>query len=194
MISDRDTIALDEAVSFSGKNKLVYGIIFMKNWALERLAANFPVPSGRVFLHRLRGIHIGKNVYIGYDVIFDRIHPEMITIEDYVEIGDRCIISAHSRGTLLLRDKYPRTVNPVTIRRGVWMAPGCIVLQGVEIGEKTVIGTGAVVNKSIPANCVAVGVPAKVIKKMDDSPAKKDEPATGNARIVTTPGTTAKPA
>jgi acetyltransferase-like isoleucine patch superfamily enzyme len=194
MISDRDMIALDEAVNFSGRNKFVYGIIFMKNWILERLAANFPVPCGRVFLHRLRGIHIGKNVYIGYDVIFDRIHPEMITIEDYVEIGDRCIISAHSRGTLLLRDKYPRTVNPVTIRKGVWMAPGCIVLQGVEIGEKTVIGTGAVVNKSIPANCVAVGVPARVIKRMDDSTAKKDEPGQNTANFVTTPRPVAKTA
>jgi acetyltransferase-like isoleucine patch superfamily enzyme len=192
MISDRDSIALDEAVNFSGKNKLVYGIIFMKNWVLERLAANFPVPSGRVFLHRLRGIHIGKNVYIGYDVIFDRIHPEMITIEDYVEIGDRCIISAHSRGSLLLRDKYPRTVNPVTIRQGVWMAPGCIVLQGVEIGEKTVIGTGAVVTKSIPANCVAVGVPARVIKKMDDSAVKKDEPGQSVIKTVAAPGPAAK--
>jgi acetyltransferase-like isoleucine patch superfamily enzyme len=192
MISDRDSIALDEAVNFSGKNKLVYGIIFMKNWVLERLAANFPVPSGRVFLHRLRGIHIGKNVYIGYDVIFDRIHPEMITIEDYVEIGDRCIISAHSRGSLLLRDKYPRTVNPVTIRQGVWMAPGCIVLQGVEIGEKTVIGTGAVVNKSIPANCVAVGVPAKVIKKMDDSTVKNDKPGQSVTKTVAVPGPAAK--
>jgi acetyltransferase-like isoleucine patch superfamily enzyme len=192
MISDRDSIALDEAVNFSGKNKLVYGIIFMKNWVLERLAANFPVPSGRVFLHRLRGIRIGKNVYIGYDVIFDRIHPEMITIEDYVEIGDRCIISAHSRGSLLLRDKYPRTVNPVTIRQGVWMAPGCIVLQGVEIGEKTVIGTGAVVTKSIPANCVAVGVPARVIKKMDDSAVKKDEPGQSVIKTVAAPGPAAK--
>ena len=60
-----------------------------------------------------------------------------------------------------------RSVQPVTIGRGVWMAPGCIVIQGVEIGENSVIGTGAVVTKSIPANCLAVGVPAKVVKKLD---------------------------
>ena len=100
-------------------------------------------------------------------MIFDRIHPEQITIEDYAEIGDRCIISAHSRGSLPLRNKYPRSVQPVKIGMGVWMAPGCIVIQGVEIGEKSVIGTGAVVTKSIPPNCLAVGVPAKVIKKFE---------------------------
>jgi len=59
-----------------------------------------------------------------------------------------------------------RSVQPVTIGSGVWMAPGCIVIQGVEIGENSVIGTGAVVTKSIPANCLAVGVPAKVVKRL----------------------------
>ena len=167
MISKRDSIAFNEAVNFSKESKFTYGLRFLRNWILERIASNFPIPSWRVKLHRMRGIHIGKDVYIGYDVIFDRIHPEQITLEDYVEIGDRCIISAHSRGTLLLRDKYPRSVQPVIIRTGTWIAPGCIILQGVEIGEKCVIGTGAVVTKSIPSNSVAVGIPAKVIKSLE---------------------------
>lgn len=110
--------------------------------------------SWRVKFHKMRGINIGKNVYIGYDLIFDRIHPD-------------CITNAHSRGSLPLRNKYPRSVHPVTIGSGVWMAPGCIVIQGVDIGEKSVIGTGAVVTKSMPANCLAAGVPAKVIKNLE---------------------------
>jgi acetyltransferase-like isoleucine patch superfamily enzyme len=168
MISERDQIAYGEALDFNKENRYIYGIKFFKNWVLERLASVFPIPSWRVKFHRARGIKIGKNVYIGYDVIFDRIHPEQITIEDYAEIGDRCIISAHSRGSLPLRAKYPRSVQPVKIGMGVWMAPGCIVIQGVEIGEKSVIGTGAVVTKSVPPNCLAAGVPAKVIKKLDE--------------------------
>lgn len=167
MISERDKIAFNEAVEFSKRNKYSYALLFIKNWFLERLASNFPIPEWRVKFHRMRGIKIGQNVYIGYDVIFDRIHPEQIRIEDFVEIGDRCIISAHSRGSLLLRDQYPRSVKPVVIRKGAWIAPGCIIIQGVEIGEKTVIGTGAVVTKSIPPNSVAVGVPAKVIKTIE---------------------------
>jgi acetyltransferase-like isoleucine patch superfamily enzyme len=165
VISERDSIAYAEAAHH--QNRLLFGIRFLKNWLLERLASSFPIPSWRVKLHRMRGIRIGKGVYIGYDVIFDRIHPEQITIEDYVEIGDKCIISAHSRGTLLLRDKYPRSVRPVRIGRGTWIAPGCIIIQGVDIGELSVIGTGAVVTKSVPSNCLAAGVPAKVIKKID---------------------------
>lgn len=168
MVSERDHIAFTEVVEYNEESSVRFSARFIKNWVLEILASKFPVPSVRVKFHRMRGIRIGKNVYIGYDVIFDRIHPEQITIEDYAEIGDRCIISAHSRGSLPLRDKYPRSVQPVRIGMGVWMAPGCIVTQGVEIGERSVIGTGAVVNKSIPMNCLAVGVPAKVIKKLDD--------------------------
>ena len=73
MISSRDKIAYNEAVEFYNSNKVVFAIKFLKNWLLERVALNFPIPSWRVKFHRMRGINIGKNVYIGYDVIFDRI-------------------------------------------------------------------------------------------------------------------------
>jgi len=174
MISERDRIAFREAVKQSNTNGVLFIARFAKNWVLERLASSFPIPSWRVNLHRLRGINIGKNVYIGYDVIFDRIHPEFITIEDYVEIGDRSIVSVHSRGSLLLRDAYPRETAKVRIERGAWIAPACILLQGVTIGEQSVIGTGAVVTKSIPPFSVAVGVPAKVIKVLNGEE-EKDE-------------------
>ncbi len=169
-MSQRDNVAFEEAVIHSNSNnRLIYAIKFLKNWFLERIASSFPIPSWRTKLHKMRGIKIGKEVYIGYDVIFDRIHPDLITIEDHVEIGDRCIISAHSRGTLLLRDFYPRTTAPVVIKKGAWIAPGCIILQGITIGECAVIGTGAVVAKDIPAWSVAVGVPAKVIKTLKNN-------------------------
>jgi len=167
MISDRDKTAFVEAAKQSGTSRIRFAARFARNWVLERLASSFPIPSWRVALHRLRGIQIGKNVYIGYDVIFDRIHPDLITIEDFAEIGDRCIISAHSRGSLLLIDAYPRQTRSVRIGRGAWIAPGCIILQGVTIGERAVIGTGSVVTKSIPSESVAVGVPAKVIKTLE---------------------------
>lgn len=173
MISERDRIAFREAVKQSNTNAVLFIARFAKNWVLERLASSFPIPSWRVKLHSLRGINIGKNVYIGYDVIFDRIHPELITIEDYAEIGDRSIISVHSRGSLLLRDAYPRKVAKVRIGKGAWIAPACIILQGVTIGERSVIGTGAIVHKSIPPYSVAVGVPARVIKKLDVTKGKE---------------------
>jgi acetyltransferase-like isoleucine patch superfamily enzyme len=169
MVSERDKVAFKEASEQAHMSRPLFILRFAKNWFLERVASSFPIPSWRVVLHRWRGIKIGENVYIGYDVIFDRIHPELITIEDFAEIGDRSIISAHSRGSMKLRLNYPRKTDKVLIEKGAWIAPGCIILQGVTIGEGSVIGTGSVVTKSIPSHSVAVGVPAKVIKELDTS-------------------------
>jgi acetyltransferase-like isoleucine patch superfamily enzyme len=171
IMSERDKIASEEVAAELGKTRWGLRLWFAKNWILERLASVLPVPSWRVACHRLRGIHIGENVYIGYDVIFDRIYPHCIHIEEGVEIGDRSIISAHSRGSMLLRDVYERKIEPVHIERGAWVMPGVIVAPGVTIGERAVVGTGAVVTKDIPARCLAVGVPANVIRQLQpDSP------------------------
>jgi acetyltransferase-like isoleucine patch superfamily enzyme len=166
-VSDRDREAFNKAVEFRKTSRTRFALRFAKNWFLERLASSFPIPSWRVMFHRWRGVRIGKDVYIGYEVIFDRLYPEMITIDDSAVIADRCIISAHSGGAPLLKDLYPREVKPVRIGRGSWLSPACIVIMGVEIGELSVIGTGAVVTRSIPPKSVAVGVPAKVIRTLD---------------------------
>lgn len=54
---------------------------------------------------------------------------------------------------------------PVKIGKNVWLGEGCIVMPGVTIGDGAVIGAHSIVNKSIPPASVAVGAPAKVIKK-----------------------------
>ena len=56
---------------------------------------------------------------------------------------------------------------PVEIKDNVWIGGGCILLAGVTIGENSVIGAGSVVTRSIPANCVAVGNPCKVIRSFN---------------------------
>ena len=167
MISDRDKITYSEVADYYQSNKILFGMKYFKNWVLERLASCLPVPSWRAKFHKMRGVNIGKNVYIGYDVIFDRIHPDLITIGDYAEIGDRCILSAHTRGSLTTRDAYPRTTAPIKIGRGVGVNPGCIITQGVEIGENSIIGIGSVVSRDISPNSLALGFPARVVKKLD---------------------------
>jgi len=176
VVSERDAEAFDEAVEVRGSSRIGFGLRFLWNWFLERLALGFPVPSWRAALHRARGVRIGKNVYIGYDVIFDRVYPDLITIEDYAVIADRCIISSHSGGATLLRSVYPREMKPVKIGRGAWLSPACIVIMGVEIGELSVIGTGAVVTRTIPPRSVAVGVPARVIKTLDIQEPERERP------------------
>ena len=96
VISNRDKVTFGEVADHYHSNKLIFGLKYFKNWVLERVAAWFPIPSWRAKFHKMRGVNLGKNVYVGYDVVFDRLHPEMITVGDYSEIGDRCILSAHS--------------------------------------------------------------------------------------------------
>ena len=57
---------------------------------------------------------------------------------------------------------------PIVIGRNVWLGAGVIVLPGVTIGENSIIGAGSVVNHDIPANVIAAGSPAKVIKPVPE--------------------------
>ena len=58
-------------------------------------------------------------------------------------------------------------MDKVLLENGVWIGNSTIILPGVTIGEKSIIGAGSVVTKSIPPYCIAAGNPAKVIKKYD---------------------------
>ena len=130
---------------------------------------NLPLlPSMRVMFYRANGVRIGRNVFIGADVLLDPVRPDLIIIEDYASIAGRNSILTHSDPTKPIRDKgmLDAIFAPVIIRRGAWIAVGAIVLPGVTIGENAVIAAGAVVTKDIPANAIAGGVPAKVIRIM----------------------------
>ena len=167
VISNRDKVTYGEIANHYHSNKLLFGIKYLKNYILEQLATNVPVSSLRVKFHRMRGVNIGKNVYIGYKVLFDRLHPELITIGDNVEMGDWCILSAHTRGSLTTRQAYPRTEKPIKIGNGVCLNSKCVVTQGVEIGENSIIEIGSVVTRNIPPDSIASGYPAKVFRKSD---------------------------
>ena len=160
LMHERDQMASSDAADALGKSRWQLVLWFARNWLLERLALTLPVPTWRVACHRLRGINIGKNVYIGYDVVFDRIYPHLITIDDCVEIGERCIIAAHSQSH---SNDFQKKVEAVHIKRGAWIMPAAIVAPGVTIGERAVIGAGAMVRRDIPADSLVASVPSKVI-------------------------------
>jgi acetyltransferase-like isoleucine patch superfamily enzyme len=90
-----------------------------------------------------------------------------------IEIGEDTQLGP---GTLITttdhdyHDNLATHFKPVVIGRGVWIGANVTILPGVEIGDRAVIGAGAVVNKNIPARSIAVGVPARVVKMIDDHP------------------------
>ena len=66
-----------------------------------------------------------------------------------------------------LDDNRSSKPKPILIENNVWLGEGVKVLKGVTIGENSIIGAGSVVTKNIPANVIAAGNPAKIIKQLD---------------------------
>jgi acetyltransferase-like isoleucine patch superfamily enzyme len=92
-----------------------------------------------------------------------------------VRLGDRVSATqtrfeTHDGGVWCIRREHPRidVVRPITVGSNVYFGYGAIVLPGVTIGDNVVIGAGAVVSRDVPSNSVAVGVPARVIKTLEE--------------------------
>jgi len=143
---------------------------FLKSWILHSLAYSSPLPNFVIKLQRSRGVKIGKNCHFSPYVLIDLLHPELITIEDNVTIASNSMIFAHVNPTtneFLKNHGYPRTIKPVVIKSGAIVSVGCIIIAGVTIGKNSIVGAGSVVSQDIPDYCIAVGNPARVIKKID---------------------------
>ncbi|USR78986.1 sugar O-acetyltransferase [Arcanobacterium pinnipediorum] len=113
------------------------------------------------------GIHtsIGAGTFVNYDCIFLDVAP--ITIGKNCQIAPRVqLLTAWHPLEPTLRSQGWEGGSPIHIGDNVWLGAGVIVLPGVTIGDNTVIGAGSVVTKDIPANVVALGSPAQVVKKL----------------------------
>jgi maltose O-acetyltransferase len=91
-----------------------------------------------------------------------------VTIGDDVQMGPnvQLLTPTHPVAAGPRRDKWEAAL-PIAIGDNVWLGGGVIVLPGVTIGENTVVGAGAVVTRDLPANVVAVGNPARVIRQVE---------------------------
>jgi maltose O-acetyltransferase len=110
-------------------------------------------------------ISIGPRTFVNWGGIFADV--ARITIGADVQIGPnvQLLTPTHPLDPELRRAKW-EAGEPITIGDNVWLGGGVIVCPGVTIGENTVVGAGAVVSRDLPANVVAVGNPARVIKEL----------------------------
>lgn len=114
-------------------------------------------------------VKFGKNVFIN--------HSAILSASGGIEFEDGVSIAPGVRIATINHDFNERhkiyTYKKVVIKKNAWIGMNVTICPGVTIGENAVIAAGAVVTKNIPANCVAGGVPAKVLKYLDPKDQKE---------------------
>ena len=117
-------------------------------------------------------IVIGNNVRMNSDCHIGCINK--VILGNNIVMASRVYISDHSHGKISKEDiALPPNLRPlfskgpVIIGDNVWIGEGVCVLPGVTIGNNAIIGANAVVTKDIPANAIAVGIPASVIRILE---------------------------
>ncbi|KAF4817276.1 putative acetyltransferase [Colletotrichum tropicale] len=119
---------------------------------------------------------IGENCFINFNCTI--LDTSLVIIGNRVQLGPNVsIYSAGHETSVLSRIKFVEFGDPVYIEDDAWIGGGTIILPGVTIGKGSTIGAGSIVTKSIPPYSVAMGAPAKVVKKL---PAVEEELADPN--------------
>jgi len=117
------------------------------------------------------GVKLGENVnFYGMPSGMFGTEPWLITMGNNVYVTSGCTFVTHDGGTLILRKEIPdlEWTAPITIGNDVYIGIRSIILPGVNIGDRVIIGAGSIVSKDIPDNSVAIGSPARVIKTVDE--------------------------
>lgn len=122
---------------------------------------------------RSLGMKIGNRVVIfsPRNVVIDEQRPWLIEIGDDVQIPYGVVIETHGYDWSVIKRKYGDVLGSsgeVKIGNNVFIGMNTTILKGAHIGNNVIIGAGSLVNKDIPDNSVAAGVPAKVIMSLDD--------------------------
>lgn len=166
-------------------------LVLSNDYTCVRIEDNVFVAPGALI--NVNKITIGKNSHLGYQCLmvgeslkigsrcnisnrtFIECSYSPITLEDDVTIGASAMISSHDGS---YRQVYGLEMKaaPIYIRSKAFIGNNAIILPGIEIGRKTIVGAGAVVTKNAVANSVICGVPANKIRTMEIS----DENITGN--------------
>ena len=121
-------------------------------------------------------IHVGNDVFFNYNCTLLDISP--ITLEDGVWLGANVTIATPCHPLIAderINQNYPDGYHdleyskPVRIQKNAWIASNVVICGGVTIGEGAIVGAGSVVTRDIPAGCIAVGNPCRVLRQIDEN-------------------------
>lgn len=142
----------------------------------KRIYANFPLNSVRVTALRASGYSIGEKLVLGEGlvVITHSGTNATLTIGDRVDFASRVtIILASGTTSSRLQEIYPIKSESVCICDDCWIGANAIIYPGVTIGQCSIVQAGAVITKDVPPYTIVGGVPAKVIKAIQEKPRKE---------------------
>lgn len=136
-------------------------IRFWRKFMITVSASSFIHHKWRLKMLKWGGVKFKGSAFIGADVHFDGIHPELITI------GDGAVITA---GTRILSHFYSVKdsvflLGKVNIGNKCFIGMNTLIINSVNIGDNAVIGAGSIITCDIPENEVWAGNPARMIKK-----------------------------
>jgi acetyltransferase-like isoleucine patch superfamily enzyme len=141
----------------------------VRNRFLQVLALYAPGgDSTRVLLHRLRGVQIGKETWIGLDTLIEPSYPSRVVIGNRVAIGIRVLILAHFAHRGRNRETSSGAVDDrvsVRIEDDVFIGPGAIIMPNVTLGAGAVVAAGSVVTRSVAPLTMVQGNPAKPVAR-----------------------------
>jgi acetyltransferase-like isoleucine patch superfamily enzyme len=107
-------------------------------------------------------IRVGRNVFVNQGCTLNDIGG--IEIGDDVLLGPRVSLISSGHPVDPAERRTQITAAPIVIERNVWLCAGATVLQGVTVGEDSVVAAGAVVTRDVPPGVLVAGVPARVIR------------------------------
>ena len=166
IVKKLEVVAAEKEITTAfGFIKFVASYIFL-NYFLSELATHMP-NFFTPFLHKIRGVKTGKNIFVDRSAYLDNLYPELITLEDGVRITAHVVLICHISASQELKEKYlPFEKKAIRIKKHAFVGVNATILPGVTIGEYAVVGAGAVVTKDVADYSVVCGNPASEIRKL----------------------------
>lgn len=134
----------------------------VRKWLTNVVASSCPFNNIRILIYRLCGFKIGKHTFIGMHCYLDDMCYDLLEIGNHVTISYGVYFACHGK-----RQKHC----PIIIEDGAYIGMRANIISkntdtesnGVRIGQRAIVGACSLVNKNVPADSTAVGIPCRII-------------------------------